>query len=170
METILNTVVFYLFAAVAVLSAIGVVSFRSPVPGAMSLVTCFVAVAGLYLSLGAAFMSAVQILVYAGAIMVLFLFVIMLLNLEVEPRELPGVTRLLGAGVGIVLIFAMAAFVGRSELPDSESLRTGSTKEIGQIFAGEYMFPFEAASILLLAAMVGAIVIGRRRRDGEELE
>jgi len=110
----------------------------------------------------------VQILVYAGAIMVLFLFVIMLLNLEVEPREIPGVSRLFGAALSVALLFAMAAYIGTRAIPDSESLRTGSAKEIGKLFAGEYMFPFEAASILLLAAMVGAIVIGRRRHQGEE--
>jgi NADH-quinone oxidoreductase subunit J len=168
METLLPTIVFYLFSAIAIVSAIAVVALRNPISCAMSLVTCFVAVAGLYLSLGATFMTAVQILVYAGAIMVLFLFVIMLLNLEVEPREFPGVSRLLGAALSLALLFATAAYVGTRPLPESESLRSGSAKEIGRFFAGEYMFPFEAASILLLAAMVGAIVIGRRRHEGEE--
>lgn len=168
MESIFPTIVFYLFSAIAIVSAIGVVAMRNPIACAMSLVMCFVAVAGLYLSLGATFMTAVQILVYAGAIMVLFLFVIMLLNLEVEPREIPGVSRLFGAALSVALLFAMAAYIGTRAIPDSESLRTGSAKEIGKLFAGEYMFPFEAASILLLAAMVGAIVIGRRRHPGEE--
>ncbi len=170
MDSIFSTIAFYVFAALAIVSAIGVVALRNPIASAMSLVMCFVAVGGLYLNLGATFMSAVQILVYAGAIMVLFLFVIMLLNLEVEPRDVPGVSRLLGAALTIGLLFATAAYLGAHGPPPGESLRSGTAKEIGKLFANEYMFPFEAASILLLVAMVGAIVVGRRRYENEQGE
>ena len=170
MDSILTTIAFYVFAALAVVSAVCVVALRNPVACAMSLVMCFVAVGGLYLNLGATFMSAVQILVYAGAIMVLFLFVIMLLNLEIEPREFPGVSRLLGAALTLGLLFASAAYLGGHGTAPGESLRVGSAKEIGRIFSNEFMFPFEAASILLLVAMVGAIVVGRRRYESEEGE
>ena len=170
MDALANTIAFYFFTALALISAVCVVALRNPVACAMSLVTAFVAVAGLYLTLGATFVSAVQILVYAGAIMVLFLFVIMLFNLEVEPREEPGVSRMIGAAGAIALLFATGAFLATHPPTEGESVTGGGAKEIGHLFANEYAFPFEAASILLLVAMVGAIVVGRRRRPEEEAQ
>jgi NADH-quinone oxidoreductase subunit J len=170
MDATLQLITFYFFAAIAIVSGFCVVSLRNPVSSAMSLVLAFVAVAGLYLTLNATFVAAVQILVYAGAIMVLFLFVIMLLNLEIEPREEPGVSRLIGAALTAALLFALVAFffAGRHDPVAGTSLRSGDAYDIGRLFASEYAFPFEAASILLLVAMVGAIVLGRRRRASED--
>ncbi|MFG0316360.1 MAG: NADH-quinone oxidoreductase subunit J, partial [Planctomycetota bacterium JB042] len=105
-------------------------------------------------------------LVYAGAIMVIFLFVIMLLNLENDPFEEPHVPRLLGAGLAIALMFGLVAVLGGT-VAVGTSIRSGSAEEIGKIFFGEYIFPFEMALLLLLVAMIGVIVVARRS-DGKE--
>jgi len=164
MDLPLDRIAFYCFSIVAIASAIAVVVNRNPVASAISLVSAFLSVAGLYLTMGATFLTAVQVLVYAGAIMVLFLFVIMLLNLEHDPSELPRLSRLAGAGLAVALMFAAVALVaGGSGALESESLRAGSASEIGKLFFSEYLFPFEMASLLLLFAMVGAIVVARKR-------
>ena len=166
MDLPLDRIAFYVFSVLAIATAIAVVLNRNPVTSAVSLVGTFLAVAGLYLTLGATFLTAVQVLVYAGAIMVLFLFVIMLLNLEHGRFELPGLSRLIGAGLALVLMFTAVALVaGGSGAHASESLRSGSASEIGKLFFSEYLFPFEMASLLLLFAMVGAIVVARKRTD-----
>jgi len=162
---LLTRIAFYLFAGMAVVSAIFVVAHRNPIVCAVALVTAFLAVAGLYLTLGATFLTAVQILVYAGAIMVLFLFVIMLLNLESDPFEKPHVARLVGGVLAVALMFGLVSILGGTETT-GQTIRDGSTEEVGKIFFGEYIFPFEMASLLLLVAMIGAIVIARRQ-EGE---
>lgn len=167
---LVTRIAFYFFAAMAIVGALFVVTHRNPIVCAVSLVISFLAVAGLYLTLGATFLTAVQILVYAGAIMVLFLFVIMLLNLEHDPFEQPHVPRLAGAVLAIAMVFGLVAVVGGA-VATGTSIRTGSAGEIGKIFFGEYLFPFEMASLLLLTAMIGAIVIARRpdNSDGKEV-
>lgn len=163
---LLERIAFFAFSAMAVVAAIFVVVHRNPVTCAVSLVTVFLAVAGLYLTLGATFLTAVQILVYAGAIMVLFLFVIMLLNLEKESFEQPRTGRLVGTVLAIVLVFGVVTLVSGIS-SSGESLQGGSGKAIGKIFFSDYLFPFEIASLLLLIAMIGAIVVARRQPDGE---
>lgn len=172
MDLPIERIAFFAFSILAIVSAICVVVNRNPVGSAVALVMTFLAVAGLYLTLGATFLTAVQILVYAGAIMVLFLFVIMLLNLENDPFDLPGLRRLVGAGIAIALMFASIALVaGGSGAAQTESVRSGSGSEIGKLFFSDYLFPFEMASLLLLVAMIGAIVLARKRSglsDGQE--
>src|SRR5262245_50714351 len=111
MDEFVLRLAFWAFAVVAVGSSIAVVANRNPVASAMSLVAAFLAVAGLYLTTGATFLSAVQILVYAGAIMVLFLFVIMLLNLESDPFEGIPVRRMVGAAAVFAFLFGATAVV-----------------------------------------------------------
>ena len=159
---LLTRIAFYFFSAMGIVSAIFVVAHRNPIACAVALVNTFLAVAGLYLTLGATFLTAVQILVYAGAIMVLFLFVIMLLNLERDPFEKPHVSRLVGGVLAVALMFGAVSVLGGVEA-SGRSVRDGSAEEIGKIFFGEYIFPFEMASLLLLFAMIGAIVIARRQ-------
>lgn len=165
----LHVILFSVFAVGAVASAIATISSRNPVASAMSLVAHFFMLAGLYLTLEAQFVAAVQVLVYAGAIMVLVVFVILLLNLGKEQQlaERGSVIRLtLGsftAGLfALVIILAMVATpTGRNELTKS-AVDIGTTEAIGQSLFTQYLFPFEAVSLLLLAALIGAVVLAKR--------
>ena len=163
----------FLFAALAgvlVVSSLLVVLHRSAVTSALFLVLAFCALAGIYLLLRAEFIGMVQIIVYAGAIMVLFLFVIMYLNLghDIEGGVRLVVRRGLGWVLGAVLVAEGAILLGHGwghgpvdvtpELPVP-----GNTQAIGLLLYSRYLFPFEITSIVLLVAMVGAIVIARGR-------
>ena len=156
--------VFFFFAAVAVIFAAVVVLHRNPVVGALSLVASFFALAVMYVLLEAPFLAALQVIVYAGAIMVLFLFVIMLLNLQhqVEPHTRP-VQQFIGftgsAAFGLALIYYLAKF-GVTQLPDGPFVSDARTVGIRMFEA--YIFPFEMVSILLLAAIVGALLLSSR--------
>jgi len=164
MDEIIVRITFWVFAAIAVAASLAVVANKSPVASAMSLVTTFLAVAGLYMTLGATFLSAVQILVYAGAIMVLFLFVIMLLNLETDPFSGIPIRRVVGVAAVFAFLFGAAAIVlGTTGVGTSESTTNGEGESIGRVFFADYVFPFEMASLLLLMAMIGAILIARRQ-------
>jgi NADH-quinone oxidoreductase subunit J len=158
---------FYFFAALAVVGALMTITRRNAVHSAVYLVLTFVAVSAIYVLLGAEFLFAVQILVYAGGIMVLFLFVIMLVNLE-EPRRFSGGRLRLGVSVALtLLLFGMLglAFVreGPATSPPPASLGEGNLQLVGWVLYRQYLLPFEAVSLLLLVAMVGAIILGRPR-------
>jgi NADH-quinone oxidoreductase subunit J len=161
--------VFFLFAAVAVIFALVVVLHRNPVVGALSLVASFFALAVMYVLLEAPFLAALQVIVYAGAIMVLFLFVIMLLNLKhvAEPVTRPvqqflGYTG--GAAFAIALIYFIAKYATFTAFPEGP-FQAGA-REIGARLFEAYVFPFEAVSILLLAAIVGALLLSGRSVEG----
>ena len=157
--------IFFLFAAVAVIFALVVVLHRNPVVGALSLVASFFALAVMYVLLEAPFLAALQIIVYAGAIMVLFLFVIMLLNLKhvAEPVTRP-VQQFLGytacSAFGIGLVYFLAKYAAFNALPEGPFIADART--IGIRIFEAYVFPFEMVSILLLAAIVGAITLSGR--------
>src|SRR5213596_2898739 len=157
-------VIFFFFAAIAVIFAAMVVLHRSPVVGALSLVASFFALAVMYVLLEAPFLAALQVIVYAGAIMVLFLFVIMLLNLQhqEEPATRP-VQQFLGytgsAVFGIALVYYIAKYAAL-KLPGTPFL--SDARRVGVSLFSTYVFPFEAVSILLLAAIVGALVLSGR--------
>lgn len=159
---------FSLFAIGAVASAAFTITRKNPVASAMSLVAHFFMLTGLYLTLQAQFVAAVQVLVYAGAIMVLVVFVIMLLNIGEEKRDsAKGFGRttlasLFGAIlVGMLVTAIIARPTGIMEIhPDS--LTIGTTEAIGQSLFTVYLFPFEAVSLLLLAALIGAVVLAKR--------
>jgi NADH-quinone oxidoreductase subunit J len=170
MDEIVVRIAFWAFAAVAVLSSLAVVANKNPVVSAMALVSAFLSVAGIYLTIGATFLTAVQILVYAGAIMVLFLFVIMLLNLEHDPFEGIPVRRVAAGAAVFAFLFGAAAVVlgsGAGDTPAGGSETTGEGSSIGRMFFADYVFPFEMTSLLLLIAMIGAILIARRPAPGE---
>ena len=162
-----EAVIFYVFATLTVLSAGVVVLARSLIYSAFALLFTFSGVAGLYVLLGADFLAATQLLVYVGGILVLLLFGVMLthklydLDLRSEVTQLlPG---LIVAG-GLFIIITVTGFrtqwkVGEGRLP------AATTREIGQHFLDQYLLPFEAASILLLVALMGAAMIVRRRKE-----
>jgi NADH-quinone oxidoreductase subunit J len=156
--------VFFFFAAVAVIFALVVVLHRNPVVGALSLVASFFALAVMYVLLEAPFLAALQVIVYAGAIMVLFLFVIMLLNLqhELEPVTRP-IQQYLGyagsAFFGIGLVYYLLKY-SINTIPGGPFVTDART--IGFRLFEAYVFPFEMVSILLLAAIVGALLLSGR--------
>lgn len=168
--------IFFFFAAIAVIFAANVVLHRNPVVGALSLVASFFALAVMYVLLDVPFIAALQVIVYAGAIMVLFLFVIMLLNLQHqhEPRTRP-VQQFLGyagsAAFGLALVYYLAKYAVTT-LPSGPFI--ADARSIGIRMFEAYVFPFEIVSILLLAAIVGALLmsgraVGQRAKIGSEV-
>ncbi len=157
------------FAILAVLGAVGLVLFRHPMNGAMSLVVTMVSLAGLYALLSAKLIFALQLIVYAGAIMSLILFIIMFLNLQEKdlPEETGRWYYLLG---GLIVIAPIALFLIKivKTLPGSEATIVGGgfggIKEVGLVLFQDWLLPFEIVSILLLIALVGAVVLAGKRR------
>ena len=164
----LEAVIFYVFAISAMLAGITVVTRSSPITAAIALVACFFFLSGMYAMLDAHFVAVIQILVYAGAIMVLFVFVIMLLNLRDEGPsffdELAGrgvVGIIAAAFIGIGVFTALEAVSGQGFAAVTE--HTGTIEAVGQkLFDGSYLLPFEVASALLTIAMIGAVVLAKR--------
>jgi NADH-quinone oxidoreductase subunit J len=155
---------FYLFAALTLGFGILVLVSRNPVNSAMFLVLTIVSMAGLFVLLGAFFLAAIQILVYAGAVMVLFLFVIMLLDLKEEQRRK---IRVFGLAGGLVSAGAIAAILVRSlaRAPlGAEAAPTleGGTIPLGKLLFTQYALPFEIVSVLLLVAMVGVVLLTKK--------
>ncbi len=166
-------IVFYCLAAVALAGAVGVIAFRRPVHAALSLLGTFLAVAGVFVLMQAEFLAAVQVLVYAGGIMVLFLFVIMLVKARDIPEEPQYMRRLVPAAVILGALLAALVGVGvwaaaAGAPADSDALRLvagsplGNTEAVGWSLYRDYLLPFEVVSIVLLVAMIGAIVMGRK--------
>ncbi len=150
----------------AIMFALMMVFTRSPVNSALYLIMTFFCIAGHYLLLNAQFLAVVQIVVYAGAIMVLFLYIIMLMNLNAdeEPRK-HVLTRAIAAIIGGMLLFVMiGALRGAEQLQmvQGGASQIGLVKNLGKVLFTEFLFPFEIASVLLLSALVGAIMIGKR--------
>jgi NADH-quinone oxidoreductase subunit J len=163
-----GAIVFYALAAVAVASAVMVVTRRSPVHSAMFLVLSFLCMAGIFIVLEAEFLAAVQVLVYAGGIMVLFLFVIMLVNLGTPLGPVRSWQAAAGVVVvtGLVLVLLSSFMSWRPEAPDEvPAFREGggNLQAVGMSLYQDYLLPFEVASVLLLVAMIGAVVLALRR-------
>jgi NADH-quinone oxidoreductase subunit J len=165
----LDQVFFYFFAALAVISSVLMVTRRNVIHSAIFLITALLATAGIFLQLQAEFLFAVQIILYVGGIMVLFIFAIMLVHLDVSLKQLRYSRQKWVAGVlGVVLIaeFWFALEKGGSLFHPSAPMSGGlqpNTEQVGQALFGGYMLPFEIASVLLLVAMVGAVVMAKRR-------
>jgi NADH-quinone oxidoreductase subunit J len=166
----MDLILFLVFATVAVLAAINVVVQTHPISSAVSLIGVMGSLAVLYLLLGAEFIAAAQVIVYAGAIMVLFVFVIMLLNAGAETRKGRSfMASLLGAPVLIALL-TLLAWAARRAYPEGASVHFGGftgggAAEIGRALFTTYLLPFEITSILVLVAIVGAIVLARKELD-----
>ncbi len=161
---------FYLLSGIAIVSAIAVITRRNPVHSAISLVFTLLSLAGLYLMLYAPFIAAVQIIVYVGGIMVLFLFVIMLVNLERNLKEEQFNKQWLVGVLATVLLgglFGFVYFKGQSvlpQLPTGPSIpEAANVQLVGRALYTSYLFPFEIASLLLLVAIVGAVVMAKKR-------
>jgi NADH-quinone oxidoreductase subunit J len=163
----MDAFLFLLFAAIAVGCGINLVVQTHPISSALSLVGVMGSLAALYLLLGAEFLAAAQIIVYAGAIMVLFLFVIMLLNAGQEKKSDKSVlSRVLGVPI-LAAFLGLVAFLIQILLPRTESVRFGAftgggPREIGRLLFTEYLLPFEVTSILILIAILGAVVLARK--------
>jgi NADH-quinone oxidoreductase subunit J len=168
-----SEILFYVFAATALAGALGVVASRNPVGSLLSMVVCLGSVAVIYVLLEAHFLAAVQIIVYAGAIMVLFMFVIMLLNLghDYQPDLKLGVGTLLAFAVSGALLGFLSRYLrggaplstGGGELIDAQIAERGVIGVIAQPLFTKWVVPFEITGILLLVAIVGALVLAKRR-------
>jgi NADH-quinone oxidoreductase subunit J len=156
--------IFLVLAAVAVAGAVNVILQRHPIHSALSLIVVMVALAGLYLLQGAEFIAAVQIIVYGGAIMVLFVFVIMLLNAGEEERQnLSRLARFVGVPLGVVFLLEAAYWIARASSHMTQSSpQSVSTRELSTLLFRDYVFPFELTSFLILIAILGALVLARR--------
>lgn len=165
----MTMVLFFALAVIAVAGAVSLILQKHPIHSALSLIVVMVALAGLYLMLGAEFIAAAQIIVYAGAIMVLFVFVIMLLNAGEEERtNFSRMATYIGMPLAVVLAAGLVYWVGRgahqsvSVAPSTDSV----TRPLAMMLFKDYVFPFELTSILILIAILGAVVLARR--EGEQ--
>ncbi len=157
-------VIFLVLAVLAVAGAVSLILQRHPIHSALSLIVVMVALAGLYLLLGAEFISAVQVIVYAGAIMVLFVFVIMLLNAGIEERtNLSRMARYAGLPLGILLMALLAYAIGRAATAQTQAVAVPvTTRTLARMLFQDFVFPFELTSILILIAILGALVLAKR--------
>jgi NADH-quinone oxidoreductase subunit J len=161
--------VFFVLAGLAAIGAVSLILQKHPIHSALSLIVVMIALAGLYLLLGAEFVAAVQIIVYGGAIMVLFVFVIMLLNAGIE--EHTSISKMAGAP-GLLLVVALAGFVAATIARSTESIQatsqTGelaSTLGISNMLFKDFVYPFELTSFLILVAVLGATVLAQREKS-----
>jgi len=165
-----EAIFFYSVAAVAIISAILVISCKNPINSALSLVMAFFCLAVFYVMLNAPFLAVVQVMIYAGAIMVLIIFVIMLLNIQVETGKRSTHGIIIGGVIGLVilcetgyLISTGAISAGRGLMDQALITKVGHTELIGKALFGDFLLPFEITSLLLLAAVIGAVVLARKK-------
>jgi len=167
---------FYFFATVLVLSALGVITSRNPVHAALLLVLAFFTSAGLWLMLGAEFLAITLVLVYVGAVMVLFLFVVMMLDINLD-RLREGFWKWFPFGTLLALVMAAEVSmvlmnrsfgVDQMPAPPPHTADYSNTKELGRLIYTEYVYAFELAAVILLVAMVAAIALTLRRRPGRK--
>jgi NADH-quinone oxidoreductase subunit J len=168
MQPVATTFFFYFLSGLTLLSGVFVVTRKNPVHSALALILGLLAQAGLYLMLYAPFVAGVQIILYAGGIMVLFLFVIMLVNIERSQKEeqfnkqwLVGLL----AAVALGALFVWVYVKGKTLFPYriAQPIENSNTQQIGVMLYGQYMFAFEIASLLLLVAIIGAVVMAKKR-------
>jgi NADH-quinone oxidoreductase subunit J len=168
MQPVATTFFFYLLSGLTLVSGIFVITRKNPVHSALALIFGLLAQAGLYLMLYAPFVAGVQIILYAGGIMVLFLFVIMLVNLERSQREeqfnkqwMVGLLAAIALGALFVVVYVR----GKALFPYriAQPIENSNTQQIGVMLYGQYMFAFEIASLLLLVAIIGAVVMAKKR-------
>ncbi|HXU92834.1 MAG TPA: NADH-quinone oxidoreductase subunit J [Gallionella sp.] len=165
-----ETIVFYIFAALTVFGALRVITARNPVHAVLFLVLAFISSSGIWLLLEAEFLAITLVLVYVGAVMVLFLFVVMMLDLNIV-RLREGFWRYLpfGAALAGLMAFEMIWVLGSTETAGGiaavkHAADYSNTKELGRLIYTDYVYPFELAAVLLLIAMVAAIALTLRRR------
>jgi NADH-quinone oxidoreductase subunit J len=175
---VITGVLFYAFAAILVIAALGVITVRNPVHSALFLVLAFVQSAALWLLIEAEFLAVALVLVYVGAVMVLFLFVVMMLDINVEELR-RGFTRYLPLGVAVALIVVVEIghviwFRSRGlqflTVPEPLPADYSNTKELGAVLYTEHVYAFEIASAILLLAIVAAITLTMRKRPGLKVQ
>lgn len=166
----MESIFFIVVAAVAVISSILVVTCKNPINSALSLVMTFFCLATFYVMLDAPFMAATQVIVYAGAIMVLIIFVIMLLNVKAESTKRGSHAVLAGTVIGIFVLFQTCWFLIKGSMTglpgtmDKASIiQVGHVELIGKALFTDFLLPFEITSILLLAAIVGAVILAKKK-------
>jgi NADH-quinone oxidoreductase subunit J len=159
---------FWLFASLTVIFGAGVVINRNPVASALSLVVSFLGLAALFVSLDAYFVGIIQVLVYAGAVMVLFLFIIMLLNLQAEERRrINWIAVAGGTGVALILLVQIALTIGhfesaRKTFPPLSASTTDDVRNIGAALFRNYNLPFQIIGVLVLVATIGVVLLSKR--------
>lgn len=165
----ISSLFFALVAIVAVVSALLVVTCKNPINSALSLIMTFFCIATFYVMLHAPFMAAIQVIVYAGAIMVLIVFTIMLLNIRTDANRKAFHNIALGTVLGIMVLLLSSTFLARGKVADLAGVispelvqQVGHTELIGTVMFTEFILPFEVTSILLLSAIVGAVVLSKR--------
>jgi NADH-quinone oxidoreductase subunit J len=165
-------ILFWFLSAMAVVGAIGVVSCKNPLYGVLWLIVVFFAISGHYVLMNAQFLAIVNIIVYAGAIMVLFTFVVMFINLNEHP-EIPQNIYLKTAGLiaGLCLLIVLVGALSKSSI-NSIELKVGTSvglvKNLGNVLFNDYIVPFEISSVLFLSAMIGAVIIGKKEKQPVE--
>jgi NADH-quinone oxidoreductase subunit J len=164
-----NVIVFLVFAIVAVVAAINVVVQTHPISSALSLIGVMASLAVLFLLLGAEFIAAAQLIVYAGAIMVLFVFVIMLLNAGAEDTKGIGSKAIYFGAPLLILFLGLISWVIQALFPHTTRVSFGAfhagPAEVGKALFTDYLLPFEVVSVLILIAIIGAIVLARKEVD-----
>jgi len=165
----MSQLLFYILSALTIISALVVVFSKSPMYSVLSLIVCFFTIAGHYILLNSQFLAITHVIVYAGAIMVLFLFVVMLLNLnrESEPHKSPKLRFAATIAAGMLFITLIAALrtteLGPFTGPPPST--NGMVQHVGQRLFTDYLLPFEISSILFLSAMIGAVVLAKREKN-----
>ena len=166
----MESIFFIVVAAVAVLSSILVVTCRNPINSALSLVMTFFCLATFYVMLDSPFMAATQVIVYAGAIMVLIVFVIMLLNVKAESGKRGAHAVLAGTTIGVFSLFLTCWFLIKGSMTGvtgsmdaAQVVKYGHVELIGKALFTDFLFPFEITSLLLLAAIVGAVILAKKK-------
>jgi NADH-quinone oxidoreductase subunit J len=166
-------ILFWFLTVVAIGSALGVILSRNPIASVLFLIVTFFAISGHYILLNAQFLAIVNIIVYAGAIMVLFLFVVMLMNLnaDVEPQK-GRLLQLAGVIAGGILFLVLLSALKNTPVinVDKQANDLGLIKNLGRTLFTQYVLPFEISSVLFLSAMIGAIVIGKKEGSTEVKE
>ncbi len=162
----MSEILTYILGGISIATALLVVFSKNPVHSVLYLIITFFSIAGHYILLNAQFLFIVQVIVYSGAIMVLFLFVLMLLNLnkDTEPQK-ENMFKLMGVVAGgllLVSIIGMLKGIGNVNLPTNPDSQIGMVKNLGLVLFSEYVVPFELSSILFLSGMVGAVLIGKK--------
>ena len=178
---IIQTLCFYLFSIITVIAAVMVISARNPVHSVLFLILAFFNSAGLFVLLGAEFLAMIMVIVYVGAVAVLFMFVVMMLDINVAELRQGFLQYLpLGGIIGLVLLMELAMVVGGFVISPEVSQRFAApapiqseipnTEALGNILYTQYVYYFQAAGMILLVAMIGAIVLTHRRREGSRTQ
>jgi NADH-quinone oxidoreductase subunit J len=164
-------IIFYVFATLAIASGVAVITVRSPVRSVLSLVITFFSMAGIWMLLRAEFLSLILLLVYVGAVMTLFLFVVMMLNLDTEKNRSSTFVRYLPFGIILILLMTglLIASVGpqyfglaQMPIPPGEAENYSNVQQVGRLLFTQYSYPFEIAGVLLLVAIIAAITLAHR--------